>query len=73
MAIFRYLVGDVDAAVAFYTKLLGFELIEQWGTPFAGSEARRSDAVAEWPGQLGVAYAFERRDAGVGRVESPCG
>src|SRR6187549_1724826 len=35
MAIVRYLVADVDAAVAFYTKLLGFELVEQWGPPFA--------------------------------------
>jgi catechol 2,3-dioxygenase-like lactoylglutathione lyase family enzyme len=35
MAVVRYLVADVDAAVAFYTKLLGFELVEQWGPPFA--------------------------------------
>jgi catechol 2,3-dioxygenase-like lactoylglutathione lyase family enzyme len=35
MAVVRYLVADVDAAVAFYTKLLGFELLEQWGPPFA--------------------------------------
>ena len=35
MAVVRYLVADVDAAVAFYTELLGFELVEQWGPPFA--------------------------------------
>jgi catechol 2,3-dioxygenase-like lactoylglutathione lyase family enzyme len=35
MAVVRYLVADVDAVVAFYTKLLGFELVEQWGPPFA--------------------------------------
>ena len=35
MAVVRYLVTDVDAAVAFYTKLLGFDLVEQWGPPFA--------------------------------------
>lgn len=35
MAVVRYLVADVDAAVAFYTGTLGFELIEKWGAPFA--------------------------------------
>ena len=35
MAIIRYLVTDVDAAVAFYTQILGFELVERWGPPFA--------------------------------------
>jgi catechol 2,3-dioxygenase-like lactoylglutathione lyase family enzyme len=31
----RYMVDDVDEAVAFYTKLLGFELMFQAGPPFA--------------------------------------
>ena len=35
MAIVRYLVNDVDVAVAFYINTLGFELVEQWGPPFA--------------------------------------
>ena len=35
MAVVRYLVADVDAAIAFYTGMLGFELIEKWGPPFA--------------------------------------
>jgi catechol 2,3-dioxygenase-like lactoylglutathione lyase family enzyme len=35
MAVVRYLVADVDAAVAFYTKFLRFERVEQWGPPFA--------------------------------------
>lgn len=30
----RYLVHDVDAALAFYTAL-GFTLVERWGPPFA--------------------------------------
>ena len=34
MATVRYLVRDVDAAVAFYTAL-GFELADRWGRPFA--------------------------------------
>ena len=41
MAVIRYLVADVDAAVAFYTDVLGFELVEQWGPPFA--RVRRDD------------------------------
>ena len=35
MAVIRYLVDDVDAAIAFYTDILGFELVEKWGPPFA--------------------------------------
>jgi catechol 2,3-dioxygenase-like lactoylglutathione lyase family enzyme len=35
MASFRYLVHDVDAAVAFYTQRLGFALDEQFGPAMA--------------------------------------
>ena len=35
MAAIRYLVSDVDVAVEFYTGILGFELVEKWGPPFA--------------------------------------
>ena len=35
MAVLRYLVRDVDAALAFYIDKLGFALIERWGPPFA--------------------------------------
>ncbi|SRR6266567_3550068 len=35
MAVIRYLVGDVDVAVQFYINILGFELVQQWGPPFA--------------------------------------
>ena len=35
MAIVRYLVADVDAALAFYIDVLGFELVQKWGPPFA--------------------------------------
>jgi catechol 2,3-dioxygenase-like lactoylglutathione lyase family enzyme len=35
MTVVRYLVRDVDAAVAFYVDKLGFALIERWGPPFA--------------------------------------
>ena len=35
MAVVRYLVADVDVAIAFYLNILGFELVERWGPPFA--------------------------------------
>ncbi|HSS70368.1 MAG TPA: VOC family protein [Casimicrobiaceae bacterium] len=35
MAAIRYLVNDVDVAVEFYIDILGFELVERWGPPFA--------------------------------------
>jgi catechol 2,3-dioxygenase-like lactoylglutathione lyase family enzyme len=35
VALIRYLVNDVDASVAFYVGLLGFDLSEKWGAPFA--------------------------------------
>jgi catechol 2,3-dioxygenase-like lactoylglutathione lyase family enzyme len=35
MAVIRYLVRDVDVGVEFYTNVLGFELVEKWGPPFA--------------------------------------
>jgi catechol 2,3-dioxygenase-like lactoylglutathione lyase family enzyme len=35
MAVVRYLVADVDAVVAFYTKLLGFELLSNAAPAFA--------------------------------------
>ncbi len=35
MATVRYLVDDVDAALEFYTKYLGFELKQRMGPPFA--------------------------------------
>ena len=35
MAVVRYLVRDVAAAVAFFIDVLGFALVERWGPPFA--------------------------------------
>jgi catechol 2,3-dioxygenase-like lactoylglutathione lyase family enzyme len=35
VAVVRYLVDDVDAAVAFYTERLGFKLERRMGPPFA--------------------------------------
>ncbi len=35
MAVIRYLVDDVEAALDFYVDVLGFERLERWGPPFA--------------------------------------
>lgn len=35
MATMRYLVTDVEQSVEFYSKLLGFELVETWGSAMA--------------------------------------
>jgi catechol 2,3-dioxygenase-like lactoylglutathione lyase family enzyme len=35
MATIRYFVGDVDAAIAFYTEKLGFKLKKKMGPPIA--------------------------------------
>jgi catechol 2,3-dioxygenase-like lactoylglutathione lyase family enzyme len=35
MSVIRYLVGDVDASIAFYTGQLGFTLDQQMGPAFA--------------------------------------
>jgi len=35
MAVSRYIVDDVDEALTFFTEVLGFELIQRWGPPFA--------------------------------------
>ena len=45
MAAFRYIAADVDAAVAFYTTLLDFELEEQFGPAMA---IVRRDDLALW-------------------------
>jgi len=41
VAVIRYLVSDVDASVSFYIGILGFDLLEKWGPPFA--MVRRGD------------------------------
>jgi catechol 2,3-dioxygenase-like lactoylglutathione lyase family enzyme len=35
MSAVRYLVDDVGAAVDFYVGVMGFEMVERWGPPFA--------------------------------------
>jgi catechol 2,3-dioxygenase-like lactoylglutathione lyase family enzyme len=43
VAVIRYLVNDVDVALEFYINILGFELVEKWGPPFA--MVKRGDIV----------------------------
>ena len=54
MAAIRYMVKNVDAAVAFYTDLLGFELVSQMGPPFA--QVKRGDLTL-WLGGPGSSAA----------------
>ena len=48
----RYMVDDVENAVAFYTTHFGFELRSSAAPAFADVIRGPSASVAEWPGQL---------------------
>ena len=67
MATLRYLVTDVDDAIAFYTGHLGFELAERMGPPFA--MVRRGDLTL-WLSGPGTSAARPMPD---GRVPEPGG
>jgi catechol 2,3-dioxygenase-like lactoylglutathione lyase family enzyme len=45
----RYMVDDVDAAIAFYTDKLGFELLTSASPAFA--DVRRGSSGSCWPGR----------------------
>jgi catechol 2,3-dioxygenase-like lactoylglutathione lyase family enzyme len=49
----RYMVDDVDAAVEWYTKHLGFELLSNCGAGVCRRHARVAAAVAQRSDQLG--------------------
>ncbi len=71
MANVRYLVHDVDAALAFYVGALGFELTERWGAAVRDGPTRRPDALAVRAGDVGGAAhagwcAARRPGAGTG-------
>jgi catechol 2,3-dioxygenase-like lactoylglutathione lyase family enzyme len=67
MAAIRYLVDDVDASVSFYTELLGFELIEQFGPAMA---IVRRDDLTLW---LAGPAASASRPMPDGRKPAPGG
>jgi catechol 2,3-dioxygenase-like lactoylglutathione lyase family enzyme len=53
MATVRYLVEDVEVATAFYTDLLGFEVVDRWGPAIA--IVRRGDLVLWLAGPISSA------------------
>ncbi len=67
MATIRYLVSDVDLAIAFYTEQLGFTLAKRWGPPFA---VVARDDLRLWLSGPGSSAAKAMPD---GRVPQPGG
>lgn len=67
MASVRYIVDDVATSVTFFTELLGFELVESWGGPFA--IVARGDLTLWLAGQQSSA----RRPMPDGRAPEPGG
>jgi catechol 2,3-dioxygenase-like lactoylglutathione lyase family enzyme len=49
LAVIRYLVNDVDAALPFY-RALGFKLVDRWGPPFAIVKRRGVSLWLSGPG-----------------------
>lgn len=66
MAVMRYLVDDVDAALPFY-RALGFRLAERWGPPFAIVKRR---GLALWLSGPGTSA---RKKLASGAVPAPGG
>ncbi len=58
MAVVRYLVHDVDAALPFY-RALGFKLSERWGPPFAIVKRR---SLALWLSGPGTSARRKLKD-----------
>ena len=67
MAVVRYLVSDVDAALAFYTEHLGFEVEQRFGPPFA---ILKRDDLRMW---LSGPRSSAARDMPDGRSPAPGG
>ena len=66
MAVVRYLVDDVDAALPFYTAL-GFKLAERWGPPFAVVKRKGISLWLSGPG------TSARKKLATGSVPEPGG
>ena len=65
----RYMVDDVEESIAFYTKLLGFEVLTQRRAGLCGCEAGQPSFVAVRAAELGRTSDAGRRTAWPGRVE----
>ena len=66
----RYMVDDVNAAVAFYTTHLGFSLLSSAAPAFADRHSRRPAIVTEWADQLSRTTDARRSSTGARRLES---
>ncbi len=66
MAVFRYLVDDVDEALPFY-RALGFRLAERWGPPFAVVKGKGLHIWLSGPG------TSARRPLSTGKLPKPGG
>ena len=60
MAIVRYLVDDVDAALPFY-RALGFRLADRWGPPFAVVKRKGLSLWLSGPGTSARKMLADRR------------
>jgi catechol 2,3-dioxygenase-like lactoylglutathione lyase family enzyme len=67
MAVVRYLVHDVDAALAFYTEHFGFGVQQRWGPAFA---ILKRDDLQMW---LSGPASSAARDMPDGRSPAPGG
>lgn len=65
----RYIVDDVDAGVAWYTKHLGFTLLQR-RSRIRGRHARLVTTLAQWADELGRTAYARRRSAETRRLES---
>ena len=65
----RYMVDDVESAVAFYTTHFGFTLGSSAAPAFADVDAREPATAAQRPAELGRAADAGRPDARAGRLE----
>ena len=69
MVTVRYLVHNVDSAVAFYRDRFGFKLEQQFGAAMAIMEHDELALVAGGAGRIGVAADAGRTQARSGRLE----
>ena len=65
----RYMVDDVDAAIAFYTRMLGFELLTSRVTGVRRREAGPPALAARWTDELGGTADARRTRTRAGRLE----
>ena len=66
----RYMVDDVEEAVAFYTTHFGFTVRTSFRSSVRRRRARQLTAAAERPRELGRAADAGRPYTGAGRLES---